>query len=99
MAPQHRDVQIFTDSQYAIKCVTVWHHNWIRNNWMTSVARPVENRDLVEQIVNKIAERDRAGTCTRFEWVKGHSGQNDGNHQADRLAVRGALLGREARPV
>lgn len=94
VSPTHRDVLIFTDSQYSIKCVTVWHHAWIRNNWNTTLGRPVENRDLVEQIIEKIREREKHGSRTRFEWVKGHSGQNDGNHQADRLAVEGAMKGR-----
>jgi len=97
VSPAHRDVLIFTDSQYAIKCVTLWHHNWIRNNWITSVGRPVENRDLVEQIMDKIRERECAGSRTTFEWVKGHTGQNDGNMQADKLAVQGARMGREAK--
>jgi ribonuclease HI len=95
VAPEHRDVQIYTDSQYAIKCVTIWHVAWQRNNWSTSLGRPVENKDLVEQIVNKIKEREEHGSSTRFEWVKGHTGQNDGNSMADKLAVQGALMATE----
>ena len=97
MAPAHRDVLIFTDSQYAINCVTVWHHAWARNNWITSLGRPVENRDLVESILQQIVERRKThGSDTRFEWVKGHTGANDGNSMADRLAIEGAKMGREA---
>lgn len=94
VSPLHRHVQIFTDSQYSIKCVTVWHHAWIRNNWNTSLGLPVENRDLVEQIVKKIQERAQHGSHTDFEWVKGHTGAKDGNHYADQLAVEGAMKGR-----
>ncbi|PWW76737.1 ribonuclease H-like protein, partial [Tuber magnatum] len=28
VAPMHREVAIYTDSEYAINCVTVWHINW-----------------------------------------------------------------------
>ncbi|TGZ77727.1 ribonuclease H-like protein, partial [Ascodesmis nigricans] len=99
-APLHRPVLIFTDSQYAIKCVTVWHQAWERNNWKNSTGKPVENRDLVESILKKIREREIEGRrrgagmgkggWTRFEWVKGHTGVDDGNSKADRLAVAGA---------
>ena len=88
----HREVAIYTDSEYAINCVTVWHINWSKNNWITSVGRPVENQDLIIQILDKLKERERYGSKTNFEWVQGHTGRNDGNSQADRLAVEGARI-------
>lgn len=87
---------IYTDSKYAINCVTVWHINWIKNNWITSVGRPVENQDLIEKILEKVKEREEYGSRTRFEWVQGHTGHNDGNSQADKLAVEGAMMGARA---
>jgi ribonuclease HI len=86
-------VLILTDSQYAIKCVTVWYQAWVKNNWITSVGRPVENRDLVEVIVGLMQDRRKQGADTRLEWVKGHEG-DVGNEGADRLAVEGARRGR-----
>jgi len=60
------------------------------------VGRPVENRDLVEAITNKIREREKQyGSTTRFEWVKGHTGRDDGNSMADLLAVQGARMPRD----
>ncbi|KAJ5105195.1 Ribosomal protein L9/RNase H1 N-terminal [Penicillium alfredii] len=92
IAPRHRDVTIFTDSRYAIDCVTVWFINWRRNNWMTKDKKPVENRDLVESILVKIEERAELKVKTLFEWVKGHN-KDLGNEEADRLAVNGAHRG------
>ncbi|CUS15382.1 unnamed protein product [Tuber aestivum] len=92
VAPKHREVAIYTDSEYAINCVTVWHINWSKNNWITSVGRPVENQDLIVQILERLRERESYGSKTHFEWVRGHTGQNDGNSQADRLAVQGARI-------
>ncbi|GAB1193173.1 hypothetical protein APSETT444_002376 [Aspergillus pseudonomiae] len=92
IAPRHRDVTIFTDSQYAIKCVTVWYVKWQRNKWLTSENKPVENKDLVESIRVKIEERDELKVKTLFEWVKGHN-SDPGNEAADRLAVNGAQRG------
>jgi len=90
IAPRHREVLIFSDSQYAINCVTLWHHNWSRNNWLTTLGKKVENQDLIEEILEKMQEREDIGAKTGFEWVKGHSGAADGNSQADRLAAEGA---------
>lgn len=92
VAPMHREVAIYTDSEYAINCVTVWHINWSKNNWITSVGRPVENQDLIVQILDKLKEREKYGSKTNFEWVKGHTGRNDGNSEADRLAIEGARI-------
>ncbi|KAH0542606.1 hypothetical protein FGG08_003014 [Glutinoglossum americanum] len=89
IAPLHREVRIFTDSNYAIACVTKWYINWRRNNWRTSLGKPVENQDLVEAILSKIEGREQVGVKTAFEWIKGHAAI-EGNVQADMLAVNGA---------
>ncbi|KAL2002895.1 hypothetical protein VTN02DRAFT_5612 [Thermoascus thermophilus] len=94
IAPRHRDVTIFTDSRYAIDCVTVWFVKWRRNQWMTADHKPVENKDLIESILVKIEERNELKVKTLFEWVKGHN-RNHGNEEADRLAVNGARKGVE----
>ena len=89
LVPRNRDCQIITDSQYAINCCTTWFINWRQNNWKTSSGKPVENKDLVENILGRIEERQRLGVKTEFEWIKGHA-QNEGNVAADKLAVDGA---------
>lgn len=94
IAPRHRDVTIFTDSRYAIDCVTVWFIKWRRNNWHTADNKPVENKDLIESILGKIEERESLKVKTLFEWVKGHN-RDPGNEAADRLAVKGAMRGAE----
>jgi ribonuclease HI len=94
IAPRHRDVTIFTDSRYAIDCVTVWFIKWRRNNWHTADNKPVENKDLIESILVKIEERESLKVKTLFEWVKGHN-RDPGNEAADRLAVKGAVRSAE----
>lgn len=83
---------IVTDSRYAIDCVTSWFKKWIRNSWLTSNNKPVENKDLVQAILVKINERDSLKVSTDFEWVKGHN-RHFGNEEADKLAVDGARKG------
>jgi ribonuclease HI len=56
------DVNIFSDSNYAIKCSTVWYVNWQRNNWTTAQREPVLNKDLV---VNMRAHRPQR--CERCQ--------------------------------
>lgn len=89
ISPRHRNVTIFTDSKYSIDCVTVWYINWRRNNWLTSAKKPVENKDIIENILSKIEERNAFGVKTLFEWVKGHA-NHPGNVEADKLAQDGA---------
>jgi len=89
LTPLNRSVHIFSDSQYAINCVTKWFHTWRQNNWHTSSKRVVENRDVIEEVLARIEEREVVGVGTRFEWLKGHDGAW-GNEEADRLAVEGA---------
>ena len=89
MAPRDRDIVIFTDSKYSISCVTEWFKSWRRNGWLTATKKPVENKDLIEAILNKIDERFRLKAKTEFEWIKGHA-DDPGNVAADQLAVNGA---------
>jgi ribonuclease HI len=93
IAPLNRHVTIYTDSRYSIDCVTNWYKNWVQNKWMTAKNKPVENKDLIMDIRQKIEERERLKSRTHFFWVKGHA-NNEGNSAADRLAVEGAMMGR-----
>ncbi|KFY48406.1 hypothetical protein V495_01362 [Pseudogymnoascus sp. VKM F-4514 (FW-929)] len=89
IAPMHREVHIYTDSNYSINCVTTWFKKWETNNWLTSTNQPVMNKDLVVDILARIRERQGFGSGTIFNWIKGHS-NDPSNEAADRLAVSGA---------
>ena len=52
----------------------------------------MENKDIIENVVGKIEEREGLGVRTSFEWIKGHA-NHPGNMEADRLAVDGARKG------
>jgi ribonuclease HI len=67
----------------------LWFQNWERNEWFASNRKPIENRDLVEEVLQRIRDRETCGVKTEFKWVKGH-GSDPGNKAADALAVRGA---------
>ncbi|KAM0253142.1 hypothetical protein ACHAP5_000612 [Fusarium lateritium] len=91
IAPLTQDVQILSDSQYSIKCVTVWAISWENKHWATSSGNPVKNQDIIRGVLAKMNERTKAGATTTFQWVKGHS-NDPGNNEADRLANEGAAM-------
>ncbi len=74
---------IRTDSTYVRKGITEWLSTWKKNNWRKSDKKPVENKELWEQL-DKIAAKH----LVDWEWVKGHSG-DEGNEIADSLARKG----------
>lgn len=41
---------IESDSQYAIKCSTVWLRSWKRNGWHNSQKQPVKNATIIKAI-------------------------------------------------
>jgi ribonuclease HI len=63
--------------------LTVWVKNWKKNGWKNSKNEPVENRDLIESILDLMDDRD-----VEFQHVYGHRG-NEYNELADRLANEG----------
>lgn len=86
-------VVLYTDSMYAINCVTKWLPAWERNGWKTKTGAPVANRRLLERLA-----RLRALLGAGFVHVRAHGREpNDrasrehflwyGNMRADQLAT------------
>ena len=73
---------IESDSQYAIKCSTVWLRSWKRNGWHNSQKQPVKNATIIKAIDYEISHREGP---VKFSWVKGHAG-NEFNEKCDMLA-------------
>ena len=59
VAPRDRKIIIYSDSHYAIKCVTEWFLKWRSNNWLNSSHKPVENKDLILKVIDMLEERFR----------------------------------------
>ncbi|CAK3878867.1 Ribonuclease H [Lecanosticta acicola] len=57
ISPKDRKIVIVSDSKYSIDCVTNWFHNWQRNGWVNSSRKPVENKDLIQKIIDMLEER------------------------------------------
>ncbi|KAF4444657.1 hypothetical protein F53441_11080 [Fusarium austroafricanum] len=91
IAPLTQGVQIWSDSQYSIKCVTQWAASWENKGWKTASGGEVKNQDIIRGVLAKMKERTEAGSVTTFQWVKGHA-NDPGNNEADRLANIGATM-------
>lgn len=87
-------INIYTDSQYSQKSLTVWINTWKQNKWMNSQKKPVENQDLIKKI-DKYLQRYQGKI--NIQWIKADHGKgkyvhshNIGNEKADALANKGA---------
>ena len=80
------DVVVYSDSDYSIKCVSVWITGWISRGWKTSDGKAVLHRDLIEDIVKRASKFK----THRFVHVRAHTGGTDDlsiqNDKVDRLA-------------
>jgi len=78
-------VEVYSDSAYLINCMQQgWYKKWQSNGWRNSQKKPVENKDLWEQLIVLIE-----GFNINFNKIKGHSGNNL-NEKVDQLAQKGA---------
>ncbi|MDR2163596.1 MAG: ribonuclease HI [Clostridiales Family XIII bacterium] len=61
-------INVFSDSSYLMDCFRKkWYVNWQRNGWLTANKKPVENRDLWEELLSYTKKHD-----VSFYRVKGH---------------------------
>ena len=73
------DVEIRTDSRFAIQVCEDWMRAWKRRGWRKKDGEPPVNLDVIQRL-DGLLQRHRV----RFSWVKGHAGE-PGNELADRL--------------
>lgn len=87
--PLHEtDIHIFTDSEYCKNCITKWLPGWVAKNWKTSTGTAVVNRDLIEEISNRLI----CFNSYTFTHVRAHTGGDDdmskNNHIVDRMVAK-----------
>lgn len=68
--------QIYTDSEFWIKVITIWSLNWEKNNWKKKGGE-IKNLDIVQQVCPLY----RASKAELI-WVRGHN-NDPGNELAD----------------
>jgi ribonuclease HI len=84
-------IRVYTDSEYAINCLTRWSPAWRRSGWRKAGGEPVLHRDILEPLCDKWA---LIKGSVFLQHVSAHTGRSDpislGNERADGLA-RAAL--------
>lgn len=63
-------VVIYSDSMYAISCLTMWRKGWEARNWMTPHGEPVKNKELIQEIGRKLDAKKHY----KFVKVAAHTG-------------------------
>ena len=88
-------IDVFSDSAYVVNCFKdEWWRKWVKNGWVNSAKKPVENRPLWELLLSMSGRGDPAKIVpgsprfVRFNKVKGHSG-DVWNEAADKCATDG----------
>ena len=87
---ENLNIHIYTDSEYSIKSLTIWIKNWIKNGWINSKNKPVENQDIIKKI-NELMGSHKGKI--KFTHVRSHTGKKDfesiNNDIVDKLAKEG----------
>lgn len=77
-----RPVMVYMDSAYVVNGMNSWVNGWVRRNWKKSDGKPVENKELWQQLYQ--LKNSMIHGCD-FIKVKGHAGV-ELNELADQLA-------------
>jgi ribonuclease HI len=83
------EVALHTDSAYLINAFEQqWIAGWLKRRWVTTARKPVENRDLWEQLIRLVGHPGLEPGVHDVSFVKvaGHAGIAL-NERCDRLAV------------
>ena len=74
-AKNEEHIEIYSDSQYVIKGITLWIESWIKRDW-----KRIKNVDLWKELYSLTLNKD-----IEWNWVKAHS-DNKYNNLVDKLA-------------
>ena len=85
-----KNITLYTDSEYSIKSLTIWIHDWKKKDWKSSTGKAVMNQDLIKKIDNLMIKYKGK---IDFIHVRSHTGKKDfmsiNNDIVDKLAKNG----------
>ncbi len=79
---RNREVAVFSDSRYAIQCITQWAAGWQKRGW-TRPSGEIKNLELIKEIFAVYQALDNQ---VKILHVNGHVGV-EGNELADRMSI------------
>ena len=86
-----RKLQINTDSEFTINSVTKWMSGWKKKGWRKADGKEVANKEdfmILDEVLQKAKDIEKVEI--KWQHVRGHAGV-EGNEEADKLAVAGAM--------
>jgi ribonuclease HI len=83
-------VTVHSDSEYVVKGMNTWRHDWKRKGWQNSRKQDVSNRDLWEHLDNQVGKF----TSVTFKHIKAHVG-HPWNEFADEIAREGTEIAKQ----
>lgn len=81
MNPKLR-LTVYSDSDYAVKCMNLWVHKWSQNGWITTAGSSVANQDLIRYALVLEEELKEKGSVKYVHIPRGE------NQDADSLCNR-----------
>jgi ribonuclease HI len=86
-------IYIYTDSTYIINAITKWYSGWVKNGWVTSKGKEVENKELINLLYNL-----KSKYIVIFKHIRSHQNEPKnkntdlyniwyGNYMADKYAT------------
>ncbi|MDY2959894.1 MAG: ribonuclease H [Hornefia sp.] len=79
------EIHVFTDSSYVANCFREkWYVSWEKNNWKNSQKKPVENRELWEELLALVRNHKNV----TFFRVKGHVNLQGKSTNTDKLYAK-----------
>jgi len=81
-----KNVNIYSDSEYCVKTLTIWYPKWIKNG------KDYLNKDIIDEMINLINILDYK---INFIHIRAHTNNKDeksiNNNIVDKLAKEGAI--------
>lgn len=79
-----RTIEVFSDSAYVSNCFREkWYESWEKNRWRNAAKKPVENRELWEELLALVRLHD-----VKFYRVKGHVNLESKSTDFDKLYTK-----------
>lgn len=73
-------IELYTDSEYSLKCLQEYCKKWSINGWVKADKNPIENRDIIEPLYNYYSMYWRQIT---MKHVRAHTGRQDEHSKAN----------------
>lgn len=47
---------IYSDSKYVVNSLSIWIHNWKKNNWLRADKKPISHKNLIVEIYDLLSD-------------------------------------------